>query len=166
MASSAGYVTPPSSPGKVPPPPPPAPVTAGVGLLSSQQFELDTKSVAKLTVFSGKDKDYPEWEFTSGGFFGLLGWDTAMALALTEPVPKLETMAEVYMKISKQLFHVLQLYVKGKALGILKQVERGNGLQAWKAMKEEYEPKVAGEGAGAGAGGAEAGPGIEIETKT
>ena len=67
--ASGGFATPPGSPGvqgqQLGADQQAAQGQAAGVVLAGQQFELDTKSVAKLTAFSGKDRDYPEWGFTA-----------------------------------------------------------------------------------------------------
>ena len=53
-------------------------------------------------------------------------------------------MSDTAQELSTVLFNLLTQSVDGRALQILMNVEGQNGFQAWKALREAYEPQVGG----------------------
>eukprot|EP00972_Heterocapsa_arctica_P048044 7085129-Heterocapsa_arctica.AAC.1 len=43
----------------------------------------------------------------------------------------------------RMLYSILVALVSGRALGIVRQVEEGHGLEAWQCLVREYEPPIA-----------------------
>ena len=72
----------------------------------------------------------------------LVGWGRQLdaAAASTLPIVNTTLYAEVQ-TISRQLYAILVVKLEGKALGIVQLVNKGEGLEAWRQLKLEYESK-------------------------
>ena len=51
-------------------------------------------------------------------------------------------MTEVERRLSTQLFHVLALTCRGKALQMVRRVPKGFGFEAWKQLCRGFEPRL------------------------
>ena len=71
---------------------------------------------------------------------GWLGRQLDAAAAPALPIVNTTREAEVQ-TISRQLYAILVVKLEGKALGIVQLVNKGEGLEAWRQLKLEYEGK-------------------------
>ena len=108
---------------------------------------LDTWGVAKPQTSDGGEAAWPAWCFVFESYALLLSKDLARhmdkACDLDED-PYIHEMADSAVELARVLYAILVSVVQNKALSILLNVEKGNGLQAWRRLKLEYEPKLPG----------------------
>ena len=122
---------------------PTSPATAAIGAGGL----IDTKAYGKLRTFDGKEESWATWSFVARSYFGLLSpqFDTYISASEAQSVPvamaELTERAQVH---SRTLYHVLVQSVEGKALSILMNVEKQNGLEGWRALVEAYQPDLGG----------------------
>ena len=121
---------------------------AAVG--SAQQAPVfDNRSIRKLPDFSGRDADWPLWCFVFEAHLACLSDDDVLAQALAETAdPLLSGMSAAWKILAKKIYILLVTGVKGKALGLLRGVEKFNGFSCWRVLKRHYEPDIAGRHAG------------------
>ena len=107
----------------------------------------DTRGVAKPQVFDGGEGSWPAWCFVFESYPLLLSKDLARDVdkaADLEEEPYLHETADSAVELARVLYAILVSVVQSKALSIMMNVEKGNGLQAWRRLKREYEPKLPG----------------------
>ena len=100
--------------GAAPPAPPPG-LGLGRGL-------LDTRSLTKPGVFSGKETDWAEWVFTWRAWVALLSERLSNLLRWTEEQrepPNDEAVEPEDRRLSEQFFFVLVMQTKGRAQQLL-----------------------------------------------
>ena len=72
----------------------------------------------------------------------LVGWGRQLDAAAAPTLPIANTTLEAEVQtISIQLYAILVVKLEGKALGIDQLVNKGEGLEAWRQLKLEYEGK-------------------------
>eukprot|EP00439_Symbiodinium_sp_Y106_P052723 s3817_g7.t1 len=108
---------------------------------------IDTKAYGKLRSFDGKEESWSTWPFVARSYFGLLSPAFENYLTQAEgrqgPMP-LRDMTEQEAIHARTLYHVLVQSVEGKALSILMNVEKLNGLEGWRALVDAYQPDLGG----------------------
>ena len=115
-------------------------------MAAGQQHQqlVDTKLLEKPGKFHGADSDWSDWAFSMRAYLGCLGNHVAYAVEQTESLKQqchLANMTDEEKLISRQLYYVLALSVKGNALAIVKGVEKNNGIEAWRKLNMRYEPE-------------------------
>ena len=120
---------------------------------------IDTRLLGKPSHFSGDtDSDgrstdgivWQTWSFTTKAYAAAMAPRMSQlmkdAAGMSEAVENVSNgdLGEDDVKHSITLYFVLALLLKGKALGILQSCEENEGLDAWKRLTHEFEPKVAG----------------------
>jgi hypothetical protein len=108
---------------------------------------LDPRGVAKPQVFDGSESNWPAWCFVFESYALLLSKDLAKHMdkaADLDDEPFLHEMMDNAVELARVLYAILVSVVQNKALSILMNTEKGNGLQAWRRLKREYEPKLPG----------------------
>ena len=118
-----------------------APVLAGL---------VDTKIVGKLENFDGTDASWPDWSFKAAAWFALLprptgttnvNIDTYLDLAVNHPTDlRRSDLGNTADAVSVTLYHLLVQLCQGRAFGIVRSVEKGNGFQVWRRLHQEYAP--------------------------
>ena len=123
---------------------------------SGVQSLVDTRAIGKPPTFSG-DVDpngQPEgmpWSQWSSIFRSYLGAFDPVATGLLQQVEtKVEdptvvdntTTTEAERRLSIQLLYVLALTCRGKSLQVVRRVPEGVGLQVWKQLCREFEPRL------------------------
>ena len=108
---------------------------------------LDTRSLGKPGTFSGKEVDWAHWHFVFSSWVAMLSAEmaTEMLAASALEAPATSSDTEVVAR-SAQLFHMLVLMVKGRALEMMRAIgEKGvkNGYEAYRQLVQTYEPKTA-----------------------
>ena len=110
---------------------------------------IDTRTVGRLSDFSGAPDQWLEWSFRARAWLALLQvagtqpGDMAGMLAAAEAAaaPLDEgAFTPAATACSTVLFNVLAQVVRGKALNIIRQPPRGWGLESWRRLCREYEP--------------------------
>ena len=107
---------------------------------------IDTKAYGKLREFDGKDDKWGQWSFVARSYISMLTKDAEKKLEFCEMTQDVASLAllkigEVDATMTRTLYHVLVSSLDGKALAVIRGVERGNGLLAWRALCTEYEPR-------------------------
>ena len=95
-------------------------------------------------MFSGNDADWPDWRFRFQVCCDLVDAGDVMRLAVMEqdPIP-LQRLVPQCRTRARFLYGLLVQVCAGRALALLRIVPDNNGLEAWRVMCREYEPKVA-----------------------
>ena len=100
---------------------------------------IDTRGEFKLVPCSGDDEHWPQWVLKFEAWSELVGWGRQLDAAAASTLPIVNTTLETEVQtISRQLYAILVVKLEGKALGI---VHKGEGLEAWRQLKLEYEGK-------------------------
>ena len=117
---------------------------------AAQPPAFDSRATGRPSDFSGRDADWPLWCFVFEAHVAVLSPDEdLLTRCLVEAAePKLTGMTEIVRGIAKKVYIMVVTAVKGKALGLLRGVEKFNGFAAWRALKNHYEPDLAGRHAG------------------
>ena len=117
---------------------------------------VDTKAIGKHPTFSG-DFDVtgqPEgmpWSQWSSVLWSYLGaFDPTATRLLRQMESNVEdlvivdntSMTEAERRLSMQLFYVLALTCRGKALQVVRRVPEEFGFEAWKQLCREFEPRL------------------------
>ena len=106
---------------------------------------LDTRGLTKVPQFSGKDQDWGEFCFRFESYTALLGLESMMEIASSHRGPiVMDGEGEDAKTASRTLFHLPVQTTEGKALKLLRACPRNNGAEAWRLLKSEYEPAIAG----------------------
>ena len=110
-----------------------------------ERSRLDTRHEMKVGKFSGRDEEWANWALKFEAYTGLLGYEQVMATACDHPGElDYATFSGESQVTAKELWFLLISYTEGKALSIVRVAGRFNGLEAWRALKNEYEGKQAG----------------------
>ena len=103
---------------------------------------IDTRGEFKLVPYSGDDEHCPQWVLKFEAWSELVGWGRQLDAAAASTLPIVKTTLEAEVQtISRQLYAILVVKLEGKALGIVQLVNKGEGLEAWRQLKLEYEGK-------------------------
>ena len=97
---------------------------------------VDLKGVGRPPNFSGLESDWSDFKFKMESACALLGVDVIM-----EGPERILTPQETVK--AKLLYNILVQVCQGRALLLIRQVQRADGAAAWRRLKEEYEPDVA-----------------------
>ena len=123
----------------VQPPPPPPPVIA------PQTQLLDVRGEFKVGSFEGEEQKWATWVLRSRAFFALLDWAqfTDQAEGHNGPLPWTSLSAEAQ-AVSPHLYAWLIGKVSGRGLVLVLQAPRGQGLESWRILVQDYEPHIGG----------------------
>ena len=103
---------------------------------------IDTRGEFKLIPYSGDDEQWPQWVLKFEAWSELVGWGQHLDVASQSTHPIVNSTLHVEVQsISRQLYAILVVKLEGKALGIVQLVTKGEGLEAWRQLKLEYEGK-------------------------
>ena len=103
---------------------------------------IDTRGEFKLVPSSVDDKHWPQWVLKFEAWSELVGWGRQLDAAAASTLPIMNTTLETEVQtISRQLYAILVVKLEGKALGVVQLVNKGEGLEAWRQLKLEYEGK-------------------------
>ena len=97
--------------------------------------EKKNKPIGKPPLFSGAEKDWSDYSWRMLSWCCLIKLDCYMEEAATRPIPV--NIAGEPAKTQKKaalLYHYLIISLQGKALGMLRSVDRSNGLEAWRKL--------------------------------
>ena len=107
---------------------------------------VDTKLINKPGEFSGKEADWPRWSLTMRAYLG------AVSARMLELIRKAENFDESLDRVDldpgddqldAQLYFILTMLLKENMMEKLETVEYGEGLQLWRLLMAEFEPKFA-----------------------
>ena len=108
---------------------------------------LDTKSLGKPGPFSGKETEWSSWSFVFLSWVSMLSSEMRAEVKLAVESTTVATTTDPAVNgRSSQLYHMLVLLCKGRALHILQSMhERGetNGYEAYRQLAVLYEPRTA-----------------------
>ena len=103
---------------------------------------IDTRGEFKLVPYSGDDEHWPQWVLKFKAWSELVGWGRQLDAASQSTRPIANTTLEADVQtISRQLYAIFVVKLEGKALGIVQLLNKGEGLEAWRQLKLEYEGK-------------------------
>ena len=87
---------------------------------------IDTRGEFKLVQYSGDDEHWPQWVLKCEAWRELVGWGRQLDAAAASTLPIVNTTLETEVQtISRQLYAILVVKLEGKALGIVKLVNKG-----------------------------------------
>ena len=102
---------------------------------------LDLKGVARPPTFNGEPAGWSEFHFKFMAMLDLLEMgDMAVAAAGLNREITIQEMTTYYRVRARLLYAILVQTLSGRALAILRLVERSNGLEAWRRLCAEYAP--------------------------
>ena len=88
------------------------------------------------------DERRSQWVLKFEAWSELVGWGRQLDAAAASTLPIVNTTLEAEVQtISRQMYAILMVKLEGKALGIVQLVNKGEGLEAWRQLKLEYEGK-------------------------
>ena len=111
-------------------------------MMSDPNAIIDTRVLGKPSQFHGKDKDFPEFKHGLIAYLGCLSPDLPemmeQSAAQANPI-EVTRLNDAASKLTKQLYFVLSMLCKGKALRILKKVEKQqHGLEGWRLLMRRF----------------------------
>ena len=103
------------------------------------------KQYGKAPKFSGQEKDWSDWQWRFLSWASIMRVSGLLESSVTHP-GSLATadQASGVARKSQLVFHTLINVLEGKALAMLRNIERGNGFLARRKLHEFYAPAVAG----------------------
>ena len=107
--------------------------------------QVDPCVMNKCPTFSGRDTEWSEWSFIFQSVAAMANLEPVMESALIGLAEK--TIAELTLEMklgAKQMYYLFVNTVRGKALTLVRSVEKNRGVAAWKRIKTEYQPDAAG----------------------
>ena len=132
-----------------PPPMPPAPPQGGMAGHHADspldQMKLFDMRKVQPPQFSGRPSDWQEFRFRLWILMEVVGIAALMKLAEDRGAQGEITVEEQHETVqarSRLLYLLLSQSVGGKALTILRSVSHANGLEAWRLLTLEYEPRT------------------------
>ena len=103
---------------------------------------VDLRGIAQPPPFSGDEKAWVDWRFRFQTVAALMNLYEVVRLAAAHPRQiTQEELSEETMWKGRTLYRLLVALVSGRALGIIRQVPEGQGLEAWRCLAQEYEPE-------------------------
>ena len=114
------------------------------GLREDRQMGfVDTKLLGKPDKFDGKDTSWKDWRFVVRAYFlaAMPGIDLLLDLAegTDQDIENID-LDQRDASISKQLYYVLVMLTKDRALDKVQSVGTGEGARAWRKMHLPWEP--------------------------
>jgi hypothetical protein len=120
-------------------------MNAGADPDEDSDDEKKNKPIGKPPLFSGAEKDWSDYSWRMLSWCSLIKLDAYMEEAAKRPIPV--TIAAEPAKTQKKaalLYHYLINSLQGKALSMLRSVDRSNGFEAWRKLCLHYQPQVVG----------------------
>ena len=115
------------------------PAGAG-GNMNSASRLLDLKGVARPPMFNGDPAGWRDFQFKFMAMLDHLEMgDMAVAAASMDREITIQEMS-AYCRVRARLHAILAQILTGRALAILRLVERSNGLEAWRRLCTEHAP--------------------------
>ena len=105
-------------------------------------MEIDSKLLGRPPLFDGSEAAWADWQFQTRAYFETLDSDVSDSLEMCElatgeiPFARLNDPAKA---AARKVFYILAQLLKGPALLELRRVERGNGLECWRLLRNRYE---------------------------
>ena len=104
---------------------------------------LDLKNVGRIPQFSGKPQDWDDFKFRFLLSMGFIDLDEIVDMVkVTTTATEAHQLDVEHTEKSKILYGILCQCCEGRALTLLKLVGRGCGIEAWRLLLVEYEPRA------------------------
>ena len=110
-----------------------------------QQFSklLDLKSVGRIPSFSGKPADWDDFKFRFLLSMSFIELDSLLELVATSTTEtEVHQLDLEHSEKSKILYGILCQCCENRALSLLKLAARSCGLEGWRLLLLEYEPRA------------------------
>ena len=107
---------------------------------------IDTRQIGKPEQFKSDPAEYSDWSFVFKAYMSCISTNYIGLFERIEAsrVPMPNRLLDANDKaLSAQLYYVLAMLVKGRALDIIQNSGPGEGVEAFKKLEETYHPKVA-----------------------
>ena len=112
---------------------------------SSNQI-IDTRQLGKPDKFDGVDANWSDWNFVAASYLAVTNHALKVMLDTAVNRPELSCentgLTEAERGMSTQLYYVLVLLTKGRALDKVQAAGEGEGLVAWRLLHAQWEPAV------------------------
>ena len=117
---------------------------------------VDTRAIGKPPPFTGElaadgrpeGLHWGQWAFLFRAYVGAYNATARAALenaeTSAEPIIVDDLLEARSEELSSQVFYILALTLRGRALGVVQRVPEGNGMEAWRQLCAEYEPRLPG----------------------
>ena len=98
---------------------------------------IDTRAYRRLRDFDGIDENWATWSFVARSCMALLSTDSEVFIEAAEREDNVANLAlgavsPEAVRLARTMYHILVSTVTGKALMVVRDAERSNGLQAWR----------------------------------
>ena len=117
---------------------------ASAGRAARMTSLVDTRALGKPRTFDGIESIWQDWSFMFRAYCSLLSPLFAHLLLMSgetkDPIPMSPDEGERALQV--QLYYLLAMLLTSRALVELKQVDVGNGLEAWRRLVRRYEPRT------------------------
>ena len=107
---------------------------------------VELKGFGRPPSFNGRDDQWPDWSFVMRAYLATVGDELSTLLERVEGTTTPVTVAELERNVPgitsqlRQSYYQLAMTCTGPALGVIKAVEKNNGLEAWRRLHQRYEP--------------------------
>ena len=103
---------------------------------------LSFKDIRSCGQFSGMEGDWSSWSFAFEAATGSIGWGAAISgSVILDTDISFPALNRINQSIEKNLYTLLALTCKAKALSIIKLCPEGNRLEAVRRLYHEYRPR-------------------------
>ena len=122
--------------------------TATVGSSSpprTEQRVIDTRMIGKPECFYGERDKFKDWSFLFKAYMSAVNPTYLDAFTRIEqsPVPMVNAvLSPRSVDLSSQLYFILVMMSRGKALDKISTVDAGDGFEAWRVYAEDYDPRI------------------------
>ena len=107
---------------------------------------IDTRSLGKPRDFNGTATEWQEWQFVLKAYAfavnPMMKHVMESAAALQDQPADHSQMSDEERRTSTQLYYMLVLLCKDRALDSVRNAPEGNGAEAWRRLMWEFEPGV------------------------
>ena len=106
---------------------------------------IDTRLLGKPDKFDGQDSCWRDWKFITKTFVHAAHPDIrALLLMAEETTDDVRNIALTVPQqgLSVQLYYMLALLTKNRALDKVQAAGEGEDLAAWRGLQEQWEPKI------------------------
>ena len=105
-------------------------------------IELDPKLLGRPSSFDGNETTWSDWSFQTRAYMSTLDLsmdDLLDAAERREQPLLLVSLSPAQATLAKKLYYIFAMLLKGTALVVLKQCEKGNGLECWRLLCKRFE---------------------------
>ena len=107
---------------------------------------VDTRTLGKPEVFKSDPAEYSDWSFVLKSYLACISPDYIDLLdriAGSRVSMPNRLLGETDRKLSTQLYYILVMLVKGRALDVVQNTGPGEGAEAMRRLEEMFHPRVA-----------------------